>query len=130
MRGKESYPKSARLKSPIVIGRVFTSGKKKLIHPVLYHYLWVDDPDQTLQDGIKAGVTVSKRKMVKATDRNRIKRLLREAYRKHKPAIQSEQKGYLAIMMSYVSSEELEYSIIEQSAARFKSYLEKQWRGQ
>lgn len=68
-----SLPKSKRIKSRDLAKSVFNSGKKKNVYPVLAFY--------TDSEKKKVMFSVSKRKYRRAVDRNRIKRVLREAYR-------------------------------------------------
>lgn len=53
----------------------------------------------------KAGVSVSKRSFKRAVDRNRIKRLIREAYRLHKPEYLSNILTPHAFMILYIGKE-------------------------
>lgn len=53
----------------------------------------------------KVGVSVSKRLFKKASDRNRIKRLLREAYRLNKPLFVERFSNDSLTMLFYVSQE-------------------------
>ena len=78
-------PQSERLKSRKQIDRLFAGGKGFSVFPVRVTYQF----SKAEESGAKIGVTASKRNFKKATDRNRIKRLLREAYRLQKEDLQT-----------------------------------------
>lgn len=73
-------PKAERLKSRKQIDALFGSGKAVSVFPVRAVYGFTP----AKEGGLKVGVSVSKRYFKKAVHRNRIKRLLREAYRLQK----------------------------------------------
>lgn len=66
---------SQRLKSSKKIEQLFASGKSAKAFPLLMRYSESDIKQH------KAAFAVSKRNFKRAVDRNRVKRLLREAYR-------------------------------------------------
>ena len=74
------FPKTERLKSRKQIDFLFAEGKAFSVFPlrVIYRFSAAEKGE------LKAGVSASKRNFKKAVDRNRIKRLLREAYRLQK----------------------------------------------
>lgn len=74
------YPTAEKLKQKKEITELFRSGKWQTCGNIRTIYLLKADTE--LQ---KVGVSVSKKNFKKATDRNRIKRLLRECYRLNKP---------------------------------------------
>ncbi len=76
-----SYSKEEKLKSRKLLEQLFATGKSFNTFPVKVLYLEVEEP---LDFPIKIGVGCSSRNFKKATDRNRIKRLLRENYRLNK----------------------------------------------
>lgn len=78
-------PKTERLKSRKQIDSLFAGGKGFSVFPIRVTYLFLNEEES----GVKMGVTVSKRNFKKATDRNRVKRLLREAYRLQKEDLQA-----------------------------------------
>lgn len=73
------YPRQEKLKSKKEITLLFEKGKWSSCG----HLRIITLPQADLQVP-KLGVSVSKRNFKKATDRNRVKRLLREAYRLNK----------------------------------------------
>jgi len=76
-----TYNKKEKLKSRKQLEALFSKGNTFLQFPVKVFYML----PQTSQDNIvKAGVGASSRQFKKAVQRNRIKRLLREAYRLNK----------------------------------------------
>ena len=89
--------KRDRLKSRREIDTLFEKGKHFSVFPLRVIYRLEPAPNlPTLQ----AGVTASKRHFKKAVDRNRVKRLLREAYRLQKndlmePLAARKMNGYL-----------------------------------
>lgn len=74
------FGKKEKLKSRKQIDALFEKGKSFTVFPLRVSYSFAPSPAPVLQ----AGVTASKRNFKKAVDRNRIKRLLREAYRLQK----------------------------------------------
>lgn len=80
MTPNQSYGKKEKLKSRKDLDALFNGGKSFLVFPVKVFYTYGDQTPAA----VKTGVGVSSRYFKKATDRNRVKRLLREAYRTEK----------------------------------------------
>ncbi|MDE3144051.1 MAG: ribonuclease P protein component [Bacteroidota bacterium] len=76
-----SYQSKEKLKSRKLMDQLFTAGKSVSVFPVKAMF---NEIDAAIDFPVKAGVGVSIRNFKKAVDRNRIKRLLREAYRLNK----------------------------------------------
>ena len=74
--------KDSRLKSRKAIDALFASGRSFHVYPV--KMTWQAEPGS---GKIQAGVSVSKKRFKKSVDRNRVKRLLREAYRMEQHAL-------------------------------------------
>jgi len=106
-----TFKKQEKLKKSKLISRLFIDGKSLTVFPIKLVYL---ETKHQSPYKIQAGVSASKRNFKKAVDRIRIKRLLREAYRKNKHSIyNSEQINKHILMFIYLGSKELEYEEIE-----------------
>jgi ribonuclease P protein component len=105
-----SYPNKEKLKSKKDIERLFSKGQSIGVYPLRMVYLKCDFTQETL---IKTGVSVSKRNFKKAVDRNRIKRLLREAYRLNKPESFNNISSSFTLMILYIGKEEIDFILIE-----------------
>jgi len=105
-----SYPYKEKLKSKKDIERLFSKGQSIGVYPLRMVYLKCDFTQETL---IKTGVSVSKRNFKKAVDRNRIKRLLREAYRLNKPESFNNISSSFTLMILYIGKEEIDFILIE-----------------
>jgi len=79
-KSKESFSKEEKLKSPRQIALVFEQATSIKDFPVLLFYKQIEQQ----QTPARAAFTVSKKNFKRAVDRNRVKRLMREAYRKNK----------------------------------------------
>lgn len=83
-KGKLSLPKKERLCSRRLIERVFHKRSRSLaVWPIraCFHVMERENEDETCVEML---VSVSKRNFKHAIDRNRVKRQIREAYRKQK----------------------------------------------
>jgi ribonuclease P protein component len=122
---RQTFNKEERLKSRKLIQQLFAEGKSLNAFPIRLLYL-PSDHDSPYK--IQAGVTVSKRNFKKAVQRNRIKRLLREAYRKNKEIVYaSENTKKHIFMFIYQGNTELEYRDIEERMKDLlRAFLSKQ----
>jgi ribonuclease P protein component len=106
-----SFPKNEKLKSKKLIEQLFIEGKSINHFPLKLIYLkTVFDDNST----IKTGVIAPKKNFKKAPDRNRIKRLLREAYRLNKPLLFNNIEGSFAFMILYLGKEMPNYQLVEE----------------
>ena len=90
MTKRFGFPQSERLKSRKQIEALFAGGKSFGVFPIRVTYRFFP---LTKASGLQVGVTASKKYFKKAVERNRIKRLLREAYRLQKEEIQLQLKN-------------------------------------
>jgi ribonuclease P protein component len=99
----QTYPLNEKLKSKKLIERLFSEGQSIGQYPLRMVYLESKLPVDSL---LQAGVSVSKRNFKKAVSRNRIKRLLREAYRHNKSLLFNNLPTAYAFMILYIGKEE------------------------
>ena len=76
------FGKAEKLKSRKQIDALYAGGRSLAVFPLRVKYRFLPGTANVVP--IQAGVSVSKRAFKRAVDRNRIKRLLREAYRLQK----------------------------------------------
>ena len=76
-----SFPKKEKLTSKIIIDRLFKEGESTFKYP--FRILFLSDTSYS-EPFPQIVISVSKRNFKHAVDRNRIKRLIREAYRLQK----------------------------------------------
>jgi ribonuclease P protein component len=96
-----TFNKQQKLKSRKQIEHLFSKGKSFHVSPIKALY---DFTASNVEENLQAGVAVSSRNFKKAVDRNRIKRLLREAYRLQKNELQNLLKGrslYMSVFFIY-----------------------------
>jgi ribonuclease P protein component len=103
-----TYPKSEKLKSRNTIDLLFSEGKSVAKYPLRLVYVPLVSENE---NGIKMGVSVSKKYFKNAVDRNYFKRVLRETYRLNKQLLATPEKSY-AFMFFYQSKDRLTYEEI------------------
>lgn len=97
------YPSKEKLKKKKEIDLLFSKGKWSSVDNIRIIFL---KPNEDYKiDSHKIGVSVSKRYFKKAVDRNRIKRLLREAYRLNKQTYKEAFGETTLAMLFWVSKE-------------------------
>jgi len=106
---KFTFNKSEKLKSQKLIEQLFLEGKSVTVFPLRLMYLPISQRDGTK---IKASVSVSRKNFKKAVDRNRIKRLLREAYRLNKLEYFNNIKAPYALMILYIGKKEMDFDAV------------------
>jgi ribonuclease P protein component len=104
-----SLAKGERLKSRKLIDQLFSEGKSFAAAPYRIYYLSIDKEALGRSVfNIQFGVGVSGRNFKKAVDRNRIKRLTREAYRLQKAELKeilSANNRHLNLFVIYTAKE-------------------------
>ncbi len=106
-----TFKKEEKLKSRKTIEQLFKEGKSFSNFP--FRVIW--QFTEVSGDPLQTGFAVSSKHFKKAVDRNRIKRLMREAYRLQKNDLQDhlkQQQKQLAVFIIYVGNEIPEYKFI------------------
>jgi ribonuclease P protein component len=121
----ERFGKSYKLCSQKLISEIFEKKKSIRCYPFIVHLAVLELPES-----IPFQVTISapKRTFKKAHDRNRIKRLMREAIRKNKLILEPyliESKLQLALFVIYTAKEELDHTTLNKKTQQlFKQLID------
>lgn len=113
------FPKSEKLRLKKDLENLFKKGNKVFKYPISLIYLPIYGPGKNL-----CAVSVPKKKFKKAVDRNRIKRLMREAYRLNKHKIILNDKHY-HMMFVYSVTQQPDFKIVEKSIIKLLNDLSK-----
>jgi ribonuclease P protein component len=117
------YRKQDKLKSKKSIERLFNEGKSVTVYPLKLIFLQTEFEDNSI---LKTGVSVSKRLHKTAVARNKIKRLLREAYRLNKPLYFNNSSTSYAFMILYLSKDGTNFDNIDNKMKLlFEKFLNK-----
>ena len=105
-----TYPNPEKLKSKTTIDALFSEGKSVSKYPLRLVYV---ENTEANAEGLKMGVSVSKKYFKKAVDRNYFKRILRETYRLNKAILLENNDKNYAFMFFYQTKDRLSYAEIE-----------------
>jgi len=112
---RNTFHKTEKLKSKTLIEALFQKGKRLKSFPVQLVYLPIDHQADIL---VQAGFSVPKKRFKRAVDRNKLKRLMREAYRLNKqfPVNNKEiSTNKHVFMFIYMSNKIASYQTIEKA---------------
>lgn len=104
----ETYPKSEKLKSKKHLDELFSVGKSVSAFPIKMVYSQLEAAEDRSN---KVGVSVPKRNFKHAVDRNKLKRLMREVYRKNKYLLANDERRY-ACMFIFTGKKPEDYAAL------------------
>lgn len=114
MDNSATFPKAEHLCGEIRTGKLFAEGKAFIVYPVRVVYKITEHNDNI---PVKVLVGVPKKRFKRAVKRNRLKRLMREAYRTNKNILINKclsSNTHLDIAFNYVSDEEVDFATVQQ----------------
>lgn len=111
---KKTFKKTERLHSKLLINKLFVKGKSFTVYPYRVTILKVDKNDGP---PVQVLIAVSKRNIKLAVNRNKIKRQIRESYRKNKQLIweaySDKPNEQLLLSLVYIGKTITSYSELE-----------------
>lgn len=116
---KVAYSKIEKLKSKILIEKLFVEGKSISSFPLRIVFIETEFDETIIA---KCGVSVGKRNFKSAVDRNRVKRLMRESYRLNKNIYFNNITTQYALMILYIGNEKPTFEQVDKA---MKKLLEK-----
>lgn len=111
---KLTFKKAEKLTSRKIIDSIFAEGSTLKNFPLILKYAAVEFRDQ---EPLKVVMSVPKRRVKNAVDRNRIKRLMREAYRQNRTEFKAKmiaEEKSLALFFIYTGKENPNFTAIEE----------------
>ena len=118
---KNTYGTKEKLKSKTLISTLFEEGSSVKAFPLRMVFLETPLPYPTIT--VQCGVSVSKRNHKLAVTRNRIKRLMREAYRLNKKEINKKGTTF-AVLIIYTSRDVLSFAEINKAMSKLLKRFE------
>ena len=124
MRNNFSFPKKEKLVSRKLIDRLFVGGGSKSMScfPLRLVFMVLDHNDEALENNgnntevadAQMLVSVPKRCFKHAVDRNRVKRQVREAYRRHRDLYEIPEGKYLAMAFIWLDHQHHDSAEVEE----------------
>ena len=118
---KFALPKSARLKSSLLIKNIVRQRDAVFSYPIKCFYSFEKTEHSTTS---KVAFLVSKKRFHHAVDRNRVKRLLREAYRLHNQELDLPENLALNLCWMMVGTELPTFQEVESAAQQIFKELQ------
>jgi ribonuclease P protein component len=120
----ESFSKEERLRSRKIISHLIESGQSLSAYPL--RLVW---KKEKIPSSFPAQVAfaVPKKKFARAVDRNRIKRQMREVYRKNKSTLYTflnKKDCSLALLLIFTGKEKPDYTVLENKITKLLSQLD------
>jgi len=109
----QGFKKEERLHSKKRIGLLFSEGESFFAYPFKVVYKTIPEPSDY---PVQLLISVSKQKFKHAVKRNRVKRLVRESYRKNKSILfeqENHEENTLLVGLIYVANTIMDYHQIE-----------------
>ncbi len=107
----QTFTKAERLSSKAEIDRLFESGKSFYSAP--FKIIWKETSESTVP--AKIVVSIPKRLFKRSVDRNRLKRLTREVYRKNKHVLyENLENKKIVLIFIYTSKSIIEFKEMEE----------------
>jgi len=120
---RKTFSKEERLCSKKAIDALFHSGSSFIVYP--YRVVYFFSSSEVFE--AKVIISVSKRRFKRAHDRNRIKRLMREAYRLQKSNVLypflMDKSLNLNFAIQYIAKEELSFKLLEEKMVKTLNQL-------
>ena len=119
-----TFKKSERLCSKKYIKYLFAKGEKMMVFPFSVHWCVCTTDDISVPAQVL--ISVSKRKMKHAVDRNHTKRVIRECYRLHKEQLYealSQKDCKILLSINYLQDKRRNFPSMEQKYMRMLDRL-------
>lgn len=113
----QKFPKSEKLKSSKTIESLFSDGNTFSKYPLKVFFLEKSDPlgDKNIFWKNQAAFAVPKKKIKLAVNRNRIKRQLRETYRRNKHIIEANSNRKFYMLFLYLGKAKPQYAELDKA---------------
>jgi ribonuclease P protein component len=127
---RQKFLKKERLCSRKKIEELFKSGNSFFVHP--FKVVWKKQDDNPEEYSVQVVFAVPKRNIKKAVDRNKIKRRIREAYRKNKHLLKLEdEKMNCSLIFIFTGRDEISFKESEtkiiQALNRLMTEYKREW---
>ncbi len=123
-----TFKREERLKSRKTIDSLFAGGHSFGQYPL--RIVWTEVPQEKPNSPVQFALTVHKKKFRNDSDRNRIRRLIREAYRLQKPNFYEKLpplEGQLAMMIIFTGRETPTFDTVYEAMGRILHRLSKKY---